>query len=83
MLPYFFHRYGFCTQRAQQYKMTYSIPTNTIPLNLISKCSNGSNNNRKSRNSGSVSNHGMPLIPVQKCSKDEHQTNGKTTEMVV
>ncbi|XP_058466993.1 thyrotropin receptor isoform X2 [Malaya genurostris] len=24
--------YGFCTQRAQQYKMTYSLPTNTIQI---------------------------------------------------
>lgn len=24
--------YGLCTQRAQQYKMTYSLPTNTIQI---------------------------------------------------
>ncbi|XP_053672544.1 follicle-stimulating hormone receptor [Anopheles nili] len=39
--------YGICTQRAQRYKMTYSIPTNTFPVAVVrgslnhSSCANG------------------------------------------
>lgn len=45
------YRFGFCTQKAQQYKTNYSMPTNhTIPMPLMAN-----NNSSCSKTSNSIS----------------------------
>lgn len=57
ILHLFDDRFGFCTQKAQQYKTNYSMPTNnTIPIPLMAH----NNNSRCSKSSGSFSDRGQP-----------------------
>jgi len=72
-------KFGICTKRAQHYKMNYSNPTHTIPLNLIPvRTSSGSNNYRRSisRNGTNNNNNGGQLLAMD---NNEHQElNGKS-----
>jgi hypothetical protein len=57
-------KFGICTQRAQQYRMNYSNPTHTIPLNMLSSVrnSNSMNFHYRRTNSNMKSNAEQLLI---------------------
>lgn len=57
-------KYGYCTQRAQQYKMTYSLPTATIPVPLIGRNS-FTGGQRKSSQDGRICTGTTTLTSTQ------------------
>lgn len=71
-------KFGICTQRAQKYKMNFSNPTHTIPLNQIScrglNNSNHSNNHRRSKTNGNDAH----LLTM-----DNENDNGRIDDMNV
>lgn len=56
-------KFGICTQRAQMYKMNFSNPTHTIPLNQI-PCRGSGNSNRYHQRRGKTNRNEGQLLSV-------------------
>jgi thyrotropin receptor len=74
-------KFGICTQRAQKYRMNYSNPTHTIPLNMISsRNSNSMSFHYRRTNSNNAKSNAEQLLIVDTSNavvQNESYNNGK------
>lgn len=80
IIIFIFHsfRFGLCKQRARKYKLTYTLPTHEVQLNMIEMNSlkkkehNNFHTNEINQNNGHVTEKvEVELIPVKNNSKED------------